>query len=172
VPIIPIMTYNPLWRFQHPRCVKIVGRAILSWPRHLQSSKALALARQLNEAVHSLRGEIFVSRCIKILLFCCSRIRFSTRWCVSVYISWCIFFPHSPPILVLCQVSLDMLAVLVPRIPSEAWMFQWKVGRNESNDRKRRKAYGQCLSRKRAEKGGNLLGECKMVTCHDMSWHV
>ena len=48
-------------------------------------------------------------------------------------------------------------------------MFQWKVGRNESNDRKRRKAYGQCLSRKRAEKGGNLLGECKMVTCHDMS---
>ena len=81
----------------------------------------------------------------------------------------CIFFPHDPPILVLCQVSLDMLAVLVPRIPSEAWMFQWKVGRNESNDRKRRKAYGQCLSRKRAEKGGNLLGECKMVTCRDMS---
>ena len=88
VPIIPIMTYNPLWRFQKSSlCKKLSGRAILSWPRHLQSSKALAIARQLNEAVHSLRGEIFVSRCIKIWLFCFSRIRFSTRWCVSVYIS-------------------------------------------------------------------------------------
>eukprot|EP00435_Cladocopium_sp_Y103_P016422 s462_g4.t1 len=61
------------------------------------------------------------------------------------------------------EVSVDVLAVLaahVPRIPWEAWMFQWKVGRNESNDPKRRKAYGQSLGRK----GQKRQGDCKMVT--------
>ena len=77
--------------------------------------------------------------------------------CISVFVYHCVFsfrMIRDPPIFVLCQASVDMLAVLVLRIPSEAWMFQWKVERNESNDRKLRKAYGRCLSRKRAEKGG------------------